>query len=296
MESSLGDTPLSAFGISLFSSSKAQAWADYVELPPRDFSQSSLADLTSLGTTLPWTDTSGNDLYSLRQAMIGVRRLGNINNLLSPDENNSLLAASVNVYSQLQVRGLDLPGIGNESASFGMDQDLLAYGFVSMGFSGGGELPSSMLSGRGGLMAILPTQARFVPLRTIDVPDTFDLEEISIPGFDAPQISMDRHGFLTNGTFTLDAAGLAKHLDGTPGKSQYFFRADAAQLTLDAAAYADSLGLFNNSEGVFVGGKATVYFAQPIGVHGASGLPTSKLNLYSNGNGHVHSSPGSPGS
>lgn len=63
-------------------------------------------------------------------------------------------------------------------------------------------------------------------------------------GFTAPHITVNRHGQLTNGRYTLDSAGMTPHTNGTPGKSQFGFYVNSGKATLDAAAYADRHGLW----------------------------------------------------
>ncbi len=48
------------------------------------------------------------------------------------------------------------------------------------------------------------------------------------------------------------------------GKSQFMYRVNSSELTLDAAAYADQAALW-------VGNKAKVVFDRPIGVHAGTG-------------------------
>ena len=120
-------------------------------------------------------------------------------------------------------------------------------------------------------------------------PDTFKLGRLVAPGFEAPKVFVNRQGLLTNGTYTLDQPGMAPHLTGNlaSGKSQFFYRLNAQQVTLDAAAYADKAGLW-------VGNKAKVTLDGPIGVHAGTGKPTNVLNLYRSSTGHVHAAPGTP--
>ncbi len=60
------------------------------------------------------------------------------------------------------------------------------------------------------------------------------------------------------------------------------------QLTLDAAAIADELGLWNDK------GKAVVVLDRTIGVTGKGGELTNTVNVYRTKGGTVHACPGSP--
>ncbi len=112
---------------------------------------------------------------------------------------------------------------------------------------------------------------------------------ISADGFTPPRIFTNRHGYLTNGVYVLDDAAMVAHTTGSlaAGKSQFLFRVNEKQLVLDAAAYADSAGLW-------VGNKATIILDRHIGVHGRTGELTNVLNIYRNKNGFIHGIPGSP--
>jgi hypothetical protein len=106
--------------------------------------------------------------------------------------------------------------------------------------------------------------------------------------FTAPETYLNRHGQLTNGTYTLDEAGMAPHMTGSTisGKSQFLFGVNADQAVLDAAAHADS-------EGLWVGNKAKVFIQNgPIGILGDSGELTDWLNIYRTRTGFVHGAPG----
>jgi hypothetical protein len=91
--------------------------------------------------------------------------------------------------------------------------------------------------------------------------------------FEAPEITVNKHGQLTNGTYTLDSAGMDPHVNGTPGKSQFGFYVNSGQATLDAAAYADEYGLW-------VGNKAKVPISNGIVGSLRDGTPTSWINVY----------------
>ncbi len=102
-------------------------------------------------------------------------------------------------------------------------------------------------------------------------------------------IGTNRHGQLTNGTYTLDEAALQPHLTGSlaGGKSQFLYGVNANELALDAGAYADQARLW-------VGNKAKVVFDRPIGVDAGTGEPTTVLNIYRTRTGFLHAAPGSP--
>jgi RHS repeat-associated protein len=104
-------------------------------------------------------------------------------------------------------------------------------------------------------------------------------------GWEAPSISPNRHGQLTNGRYTLDSAGMEPHVNGTPGKSQFGFYVNSGKATLDAAAYADEFGLW-------VGNKAKVPVSNGIVGYTGNGEPTSWINVYRSDTGFVHGAPG----
>jgi hypothetical protein len=104
--------------------------------------------------------------------------------------------------------------------------------------------------------------------------------------FIAPTIFRNVRGQLTNGKYILDETGMAKHMTGKPGASQFLFNVDARRAVLDAAAYADEAGLW-------IGSKAKVPAANgSVGVLGESGELTSYINVYRTRTGQVHGSPG----
>jgi hypothetical protein len=115
---------------------------------------------------------------------------------------------------------------------------------------------------------------------------------MQVEGWSAPEVTLTRHGQLTNGAYTLDTAGMAPHQTGSLalGKSQFFYRFNAEQSVLDGGAYADQAGLWTLSNGT----KAKITFNAPIGVNAQTGLPTNTLNLYRTSSGFLHGSPGSP--
>ncbi|MEX2220122.1 MAG: RHS repeat-associated core domain-containing protein [Phycisphaerales bacterium] len=106
-----------------------------------------------------------------------------------------------------------------------------------------------------------------------------------------PRISVDHHGFLTNGVYRLDKPGMATHQTGSlaQGKSQFLRRLNSDQLVLDGAAFADRAGLWVNN-------KAQIIISEPIGVHGRTGFLSNVLNIYRTDTGMVHGTPGGGGS
>lgn len=106
-------------------------------------------------------------------------------------------------------------------------------------------------------------------------------------GTDLPRITVDRHGRLTNGKYTLDPKGMTRHVNGTPGKSQFAFHVNSGKATLDGAAYADKYNLWD-------GNKAKVPVSNGIVGYLGNGTPTRWINIYRRGTGYVHGSPGSP--
>jgi hypothetical protein len=99
---------------------------------------------------------------------------------------------------------------------------------------------------------------------------------------------VNRHGELTNGTYTVSYPAMLKHLPGSAGptKSVFLGGVDAEKATLDSAAYADAHGLW-------VGNKAKVYVTNgPVGVIGRTGELTHYINVYRNARGAIHGSPG----
>jgi RHS repeat-associated protein len=105
----------------------------------------------------------------------------------------------------------------------------------------------------------------------------------------ASRFSADRHGRLTNGSYTIDKTGMAPHKTGSlrTGKSQWFSRVDAEGATLDAAKYADEHGLWRSNKA-----KVPVVNGN-VGALGTTGEPTSWINVYRTDKGFVHGSPGS---
>jgi RHS repeat-associated protein len=105
--------------------------------------------------------------------------------------------------------------------------------------------------------------------------------------FKPPDITVDRHGRLTNGTYTLDSAGMSPHVDYTPGKSQFGYYVNSGKAVLDGASYADNYGLWE-------GNKAKVPVENGHVGYTSDGTPTNWVNIYRNRNGFVHGSPGNP--
>jgi hypothetical protein len=104
----------------------------------------------------------------------------------------------------------------------------------------------------------------------------------------APEAFLNRHGQLTNGTYTVDETGMAPRMTGstTSGKSQFLSGVDAHKAVLDAASHADSKGLW-------VSNKAKVFVENgPVGVSGRTGELTDWLNIYRTRTGFVHGAPG----
>ena len=103
--------------------------------------------------------------------------------------------------------------------------------------------------------------------------------------FAAPQITTDKQGFLTNGSYRYDFKAQEVHTDVNfgSGKSQFAFRVDPVKAVLDGAAYADKAGLW-------IGSSAKVFCVDGI-VGYSKGQPTQWLNIYRSNNGMVHGAP-----
>ncbi|MFJ7048344.1 RHS repeat-associated core domain-containing protein [Streptomyces sp. NPDC101112] len=116
---------------------------------------------------------------------------------------------------------------------------------------------------------------------------------------------IDRHGRLSNGKYTIDNEGMAKHLPGRrredlsaedrdgATKSVFLKGVDAEQAVLDAAAYADAHNLWSGGNNP----KAKVYVTNgPVGVVGRTGELTHYINVYKKptkqGVTLVHGAPG----
>lgn len=115
--------------------------------------------------------------------------------------------------------------------------------------------------------------------------------------FQPPKVYKNAKGQITNGTQTIDSAGMQKHLDGTPGKSQFLYDVDAEKAVLDAAAYADEYNLWQPSSGndADFADKAKVPVVNGnVGITG-SGELTNYINIYRTKTGFVHGCPGNPG-
>lgn len=107
-----------------------------------------------------------------------------------------------------------------------------------------------------------------------------------LKGFNGKQPWTDKHGFRTNGKWTINGQQ-AKHLDGTPGKTQFSInRQEADDVVLDAASYADRHDLWDGS-------KAKVYVGRPVS-YDADGDPIEWVNVYRTVRGSVHGCPGNP--
>ncbi|MEU8242222.1 hypothetical protein AB0C07_28555 [Actinoplanes missouriensis] len=106
--------------------------------------------------------------------------------------------------------------------------------------------------------------------------------------FVAPATYLDRHGRLSNGTYTVSNEAMLKHLALTarPGRSVFLSGVHAEKAVLDAAAFADAHQLWIHD-------KAKVLVVNgPVGVIGRTGELTHYINVYRNDRGAVHGSPG----
>ena len=102
-----------------------------------------------------------------------------------------------------------------------------------------------------------------------------------------PKPFFNRHGQFTNGTYSVDAAGMAPHQTGSlaGGRSQWLSSVDAETAVLDAAWRADQAGLW-------VGNKAKVpVFNGNVGSIGRTGELTNWITVHRNSNGFVHGHP-----
>ena len=115
--------------------------------------------------------------------------------------------------------------------------------------------------------------------------------------FEAPKITVNSKGELTNGQYTINHTDMEVHVDGKdPMKSQFMFDVDANKAVLDAAAYADANNLWVASSGnpADFANKAKVYIINgPVGVTG-SGKLTNYVNVYRTKTGYIHGCPGNP--
>jgi len=112
-------------------------------------------------------------------------------------------------------------------------------------------------------------------------------------GFEAPEAYLNRHGQLTNGTYTLNEPDMAPHMPMTAvagsGKSVFLSTVNADQAVLDAAAFADANNLWTGANNA----TAKVYVLNgPIGVLGRTGELTNWINLYRTDTLFLHGSPG----
>ncbi len=107
------------------------------------------------------------------------------------------------------------------------------------------------------------------------------------PGFQAPRVSIDRQGRLSNGRYSVSAETMAPHKtgSGSSGKSQFLMKVDAESVVLDAAAFADEMNLW-------VGNKAKVHVTNgPVGVVGRTGELTNWVTVTRTSGGTVHGWP-----
>jgi RHS repeat-associated protein len=113
---------------------------------------------------------------------------------------------------------------------------------------------------------------------------------IKIGMWNAPKIFKNIRGQLTNGRYILDSTGMEKHLTGNLAteKSQFLFNIDAQKAVLDAASYADNMGLWVNNQA-----KVTVTNG-PVGVLGKTGGLTSCIEVTRTATGFVHGWPALP--
>ena len=115
--------------------------------------------------------------------------------------------------------------------------------------------------------------------------------------FGAPEITTNKKGELTNGTYTLNQKDMLIHVDGkNPNKSQFLYDVDANKAVLDASAYADANNLWVASTGnsIDFANKAKVPVTNGyVGVTGKGEL-TSYINVYRTKTGYVHGCPGNP--
>jgi hypothetical protein len=102
----------------------------------------------------------------------------------------------------------------------------------------------------------------------------------------APKVFTNSKGLISNGKYTIDAPGMVKHTTGSlvKEKSQFLFRIDANQMTLDAAAYADKAGLW-------VQNQAKVKLNTVVGVIGRNGQLSSYITVTRTNSGFVHGWP-----
>ena len=106
--------------------------------------------------------------------------------------------------------------------------------------------------------------------------------------FESPRIFTNAKGQITNGIYTIDSTGMAKHTTGstTSGKSQFLFDVDANKAVLDASAYADEFGLWNNMN------QAKIPITNgSVGIHGKTGELTNWIEVTRTNTGFVHGWP-----
>ena len=117
------------------------------------------------------------------------------------------------------------------------------------------------------------------------------LDERAAGGSVRRPIVRDRHGFLTDGTYRVNAKKNLDHTHGhaPPGKNTFYPGTNVERLTLDAAQRADHDNLWGLTDGT----KAKVRFDSDVGVHHGTGQPTNVVNVYRRRSGTVHAAPGS---
>ena len=115
--------------------------------------------------------------------------------------------------------------------------------------------------------------------------------------FNAPKITTNSKGELTNGVYTLNQQDMLIHVNGkNPKKSQFLYHVDANKAVLDASAYADANNLWISNSGNIndFANKAKVPVVNGyVGVTGKGDL-TTYINVYRTKTGYIHGSPGNP--
>jgi hypothetical protein len=170
-------------------------------------------------------------------------------------------------------------GTDKINRALGVDHHSIAFGMGSLGI--GFAAPSEAKLAEGSIDALRAWRAERATSASA-AKDGLGAD------FDAPDVFLNRHGQVTNGTYTLDESGMAPHMtgSGSSGKSQFLSGVDADSATLDAAAYADKNGLWS-------GNSAKVYVKNgPVGIVGRTGQLTNWINIYRTNTGFVHGAPG----
>ena len=115
--------------------------------------------------------------------------------------------------------------------------------------------------------------------------------------FEAPEITVNTKGELTNGVYIINQHDMLVHIDGkNPNKSQFLYNVDANKAVLDAAAYADKYNLWKaDSDNVnsFARKAKVPVINGYVGITG-SGTITNYINVYRTKTGYVHGCPGNP--